>query len=121
MTQSLTPILDSLLSAQAESEPARQALRRVPWERIPALMRSLGQELPPTEAAALESLTNDPDLDMVTLVCLARIILVQQASRCERNRHQPRMAKAALAVCRELVGLTGSALTLSDQASRFDQ
>jgi hypothetical protein len=112
----MTTITNRLLAAYRVTIPARAALAEVAWPEIPSLLRALGCEQSPENAAVIAAGIGDGSTR--ALVALRGILaLAGDRARHSGGREHCR-AGAAEEMCCELVNLLGAALSLLDVASR---
>ena len=115
----MTNITNRLLDAYRTTIPARAALANVAWPEIPGLLRALGCERSPEDAAVIAAGIGDSSARNILAL---RGILALAGDRARASRHgggrEHCRAGAAEEMCSELVQLLGAALSLLDVASR---
>jgi hypothetical protein len=115
----MTPITNQLLAAYRRAIPARKELASVDWHALPELLRALGCEACPDDAAMLTAGIGDGSARSLLALRLLLVLLGDRAY--PRNGfggfvHCGRQAAAEM--CSELVSLIGAALSLLDVSSR---
>ena len=104
-------VTDRTIVAAKASQEARAQLARINWAALPDTLRSMGWTPSPELLKALELPLSD--LSSHTLITV-RGALATVGDRARRRR--TRYSKTIEAMCVEIVGLTGAALTLLDTA-----
>jgi hypothetical protein len=121
----MTKITNRLLTAYRTTIPARAALAEVPWAEIPSLLRALGCELNPEDAAIVAAGLTETDARgqmSARRIIDVRGILALAGDRAHaassHGAHAHTQLIAAAEMCAELVRLLGAALSLLDVSSR---
>jgi hypothetical protein len=124
----MAQITNSLIEAYRVTTVARAELAAVAWAEVPGVLRALGQELSPEDAATVAAGIAEPSpargQASARRLLAVRGILALAGDRAARAADHGDVVgvhpsiQAAHEMCVELVGLLGGALALADVAHR---